>query len=258
MKIFSEKYIVKTYSVKMPSKITYIEFRIRLAYLFPDWLTKYPNLSNYEIGHSKMSFDGPYGRCHRLPYSILRGFAVNIESAIDKTAYWVAMARNTHGDLFGYPNTIYVNARTRIKIECKIHGEFTQKPSHHIDGSGCPTCAIEERGYSNWIPNCKKCKKCKPLLYVIRCWDDEDEFYKVGKTFRSVYHRYGKKKSSRKTMPYNYEIIQEVFGTCEQVHVWERDLHRLFKKMGLSQCPKLKFEGKTECYKMLKTIYANS
>jgi superfamily II DNA or RNA helicase len=50
--------------------------------------------------------------------------------------------RNTHGDTYDYSKVEYINARTPIKIICKIHGEFSQLPDAHKRGSGCPTCNV--------------------------------------------------------------------------------------------------------------------
>jgi hypothetical protein len=56
-------------------------------------------------------------------------------------ADFVSDARKTHGNLYLYDTIKYVNDRTPIKIECKIHGIFTQRPSDHLQGKGCVRCA---------------------------------------------------------------------------------------------------------------------
>jgi protein-arginine kinase activator protein McsA len=46
-----------------------------------------------------------------------------------------------HGNKYDYSLINYINATTKIEILCKIHGEFWQKPSDHINGrNGCPSC----------------------------------------------------------------------------------------------------------------------
>jgi len=52
-----------------------------------------------------------------------------------------------HGDKYDYTETIYISANKKINIICREHGVFTQKASHHTNGSGC-----------------KLCKKSKPKL----------------------------------------------------------------------------------------------
>lgn len=51
-----------------------------------------------------------------------------------------------HLDKFDYSHAIYMNARTKIKIICPFHGEFTQTPSEHLFGSGCRICSLVEQG----------------------------------------------------------------------------------------------------------------
>lgn len=58
------------------------------------------------------------------------------DSFIDKV-------RNVHGDKFDYSLTEYVNCRTKVTIKCLKHGEFTQLPTNHWQGSGCPKCKAE-------------------------------------------------------------------------------------------------------------------
>lgn len=53
---------------------------------------------------------------------------------------WINKFRKVHGDLYIYPNQNIVNGLTPIRIICKEHGEFWQKPSIHVDGCGCQNC----------------------------------------------------------------------------------------------------------------------
>lgn len=49
---------------------------------------------------------------------------------------------NIHNDFYTYEKIIYKNNNTNIIITCPIHGDFLQIPKHHLQGHGCPTCAI--------------------------------------------------------------------------------------------------------------------
>jgi hypothetical protein len=59
------------------------------------------------------------------------------------TEEFIKKARAVHGDRYDYSKVEYVDAKTDICIICKQHGEFWQRPSHHIDGRGCKKCATE-------------------------------------------------------------------------------------------------------------------
>ena len=45
-----------------------------------------------------------------------------------------------HGDTYDYSEAIIVNGRIPIKITCKLHGPFMQRPRDHACGQGCPKC----------------------------------------------------------------------------------------------------------------------
>lgn len=60
---------------------------------------------------------------------------------------FLSRAKNVHGDKYDYSKVNYVNSVTPICIVCREHGDFWQKPEHHIlRAQGCPTCAKINRG----------------------------------------------------------------------------------------------------------------
>jgi G:T-mismatch repair DNA endonuclease (very short patch repair protein) len=46
-----------------------------------------------------------------------------------------------HNNKYDYSQTIYVNAKTKVKIICRTHGKFLQEPKHHLSNVGCPRCS---------------------------------------------------------------------------------------------------------------------
>lgn len=58
------------------------------------------------------------------------------------TEQFIERARNKHGDLYDYSETIYDGKDCKVKIICKKHGNFHCNPSDHsVKGSGCQKCA---------------------------------------------------------------------------------------------------------------------
>jgi hypothetical protein len=57
---------------------------------------------------------------------------------------FVEQANKIHRNKYKYPYT-YCGDSIKIGIECPIHGIFEQIPSSHLQGCGCPNCAIEYR-----------------------------------------------------------------------------------------------------------------
>ena len=62
-----------------------------------------------------------------------------------------------HGDKYDYSKVEYMNNYTKVCIICPEHGEFYQRPSDHLKGSGCPKCAKNKRLTTNeFIESAKK------------------------------------------------------------------------------------------------------
>lgn len=58
---------------------------------------------------------------------------------------FVAAATQKHAGVYDYSCTEYKNSSTPVTIVCRKHGAFTQVPSAHLNGQGCPQCGIERR-----------------------------------------------------------------------------------------------------------------
>lgn len=50
---------------------------------------------------------------------------------------------SVHNGKYDYSLVEYFDSQTKIKIICPKHGVFEQIPSNHLQGQGCPQCAIE-------------------------------------------------------------------------------------------------------------------
>jgi hypothetical protein len=50
-----------------------------------------------------------------------------------------------HGDKYDYSKVDYINNKTPVTIICPVHGEFTQIPTNHYRGKGCPECSGNKR-----------------------------------------------------------------------------------------------------------------
>lgn len=56
------------------------------------------------------------------------------------TQGFVRSAKLTHGSTYDYTLVDYINSQTKVKIICRIHGEFGQLPASHLSGLGCRQC----------------------------------------------------------------------------------------------------------------------
>ena len=151
-------------------------------------------------------------------------------------------AKDAHGNRYSYENVIYTGSELKVSILCDIHGTFKQTPHSHLSGQGCPRCT---RGgawrRTDWINNCNK-TSCTPLVYIIRCFNDTEEFVKIGRTKNTIKFRFRHKS----IMPYSYKIIREIKGSPDFIYDKEVELHRKYKTCRYA--PSIKFAGQTECF----------
>lgn len=66
------------------------------------------------------------------------------------TEEFIKKSNIIHQNKYNYSKSNYINDRTKIEIECPIHGRFYQTPGKHIFGQGCPDCygLISSKGES--------------------------------------------------------------------------------------------------------------
>lgn len=75
---------------------------------------------------------------------------------------FVAKARATHGKRYIYPDKAIDGAKKPALIVCRIHGDFYQSPSNHINGQNCPSCS---RGLGSTEGFIKKAKEAHGERY---------------------------------------------------------------------------------------------
>ena len=85
-------------------------------------------------------------------------------------------------------------------------GFFSQSPSNHLQGQGCPECGNSNKdggwSYSSWKKNALKSKSFDSFkLYVIKCYNKKEEFIKIGRTYNTITKRF-------RRLPYQYEVLQ--------------------------------------------------
>lgn len=92
---------------------------------------------------------------------------------------FIREAIEIHGDKYDYSLVNYKDNKTKVKIICKKHDVFKQKPNSHLSGCGCSKCRYDlfSKNYKkewtdnevNWlIENCQKypAKYCAKKLNI--------------------------------------------------------------------------------------------
>ena len=169
------------------------------------------------------------------------------------TAAFIAIAQATHGNVYDYSRVVYKGAHIRIKIICKIHGEFLQRPNDHTSGKcGCPECAFIQQSDSVYksAPEYKIKEFIEQQgIQVIHTYRDlgfEIDLYmpdkSVGIEFNGSYWHselQGKKDSTYHTS--KTALCKE--QNIQLIHIWEHDWNiaqalvksRILAKLGVSE-----------------------
>lgn len=74
---------------------------------------------------------------------------------------FVAKAQTKFGNKYDYSKVEYLNAKSKVILCCRTHGDFSQTPNAHISGDGCPKCVyhistpeikwLDEQGVSSLV-----------------------------------------------------------------------------------------------------------
>jgi hypothetical protein len=149
-----------------------------------------------------------------------------------KTAeQFILKANKIHDKKYDYSKVEYVVSHSKVTIICKTHGEFTQTPSSHLWGRGCPQCGDLKKlvVFSN---NDKKA-----TLYYIKIKDTS--FFKIGITTHSISKRFSQ----------DLEKIVVVkaweFGASDVYNI-EQEILKAASNLRYSGTPLLKSGGNSE------------
>ena len=147
-------------------------------------------------------------------------------------------ASKIHNNFYSYDKVNYINWNEDIIITCPTHGDFKQRAGTHLKKSGCTLCVreLDFRKRSHYITLAEKAQ-----IYLVRLSNEEEEFYKIGKTINSTSQR-----MSGKRMPYEVDIVHEYKDEIVKIYDLEIELHKLYK--AYKYIPNIRFKGYTECY----------
>lgn len=99
----------------------------------------------YKNAMTKVTIISEYGAFEITPANHLRGqgcpVAGSIKANLTTTEQFISKSRKKHLEFYSYEDVRYVNSRSRVNITCPKHGSFSQTPSNHVSGAGCPECA---------------------------------------------------------------------------------------------------------------------
>ena len=182
------------------------------------------------------------------PYQHLQGQGCKYCKGVKvtNTAEFIEEANKVHDSKYDYSLVNYTTSFDKVEIICPKHGSFHQIPNSHLRGNGCPKCADEVRGWTktSFINLCIKNNNGLGLFYILKCYGNGEEFYKIGITSRSVSERY----RDGKLIPYAYEVVYELEDSPDVVFDLEKELKYTDNYKEYRYTPMLEFDGSSECY----------
>lgn len=170
---------------------------------------------------------------------------------------FIEKANKVHNNKYNYDKVNYTHSKTKVKIICNKHGNFEQVPNEHLKGYGCAKCRADITSsymkenslgwsYTDWKKVAEKSNRFDSFkVYIIRCWNNNEEFYKIGKTFTIVNRRF----ACKRDLPYNYEVLKIIKGEAREICELERQLQK--ENNQYTYTPKIDFRGMYECFSQL-------
>jgi hypothetical protein len=179
-----------------------------------------------------------------MPSTLLKGAKPSLISCTEKEKFIVSKFKEIHKERYLYDKVKYKSYRDLVTVTCKTHGDFNQKVYIHIDGSGCPICAQENRqgwNATSWGLSASNSSNFKNFtLYIVEFYNHRERFLKIGITYKDI-------KSRLETIPYRYkELFSLTSERPEQIMTLEGKLHKHYNKYKYK--PTTSFAGMHECF----------
>jgi hypothetical protein len=139
----------------------------------------------------------------------------------------------------------YDRSDARAKMKCTTCSLIFERriDSSLYNSSGCPSCSKALNGFigTNYFQRNPEMKNKPCKLYLIEFTGNNEKFWKVGITRRSVERRISK-------IPYQSKILDVIEGTLFEIFEKEKKIKRENKT--LRYRPQLKFNGHSECFRV--------
>lgn len=166
-----------------------------------------------------------HGKFEKYPFDHIRGSGCPKCSGynLDKED-WIGRFKEVHGDKYEYKNFDFTLSTNKSRIDCKTHGPFWQTPSKHVNGRGCPDCALGSRSekwdpISSWGITGYYGTDKPSNFYILNV---EDEFIKIGLSV-NIRHRINKLRSDS---GYNANVLFSFHGQADILYDIEQTILR--------------------------------
>jgi hypothetical protein len=201
-------------------------------------------VGNYVNSHTPILLEKDSILYEMMPCTLLKGAKPSLISCIEKDKFIISKFKEIHKERYLYDKVKYKSYRDLVTVTCKVHGDFNQKVYIHLDGSGCQSCAQENRqgwNATSWGLSGSNSSNFKNFtLYIVEFYNHKERFLKIGITYKDI-------KSRLETIPYRYkELFSLTSERPEQIITLEGKLHKHYNKYRYK--PATSFAGMYECF----------
>ena len=136
----------------------------------------------------------------------------------------------------------------------------------HLIGLGCPKCSREkcsERqrtqpltdyeklnawSYTKWSLVGAKSKRFESYkVYIVELWDEEERFFKIGKTFEKISNRF-----ARSRLPFYEWRVIKIIESEDAAFISKLEKQMQKYNIQYRYLPRKKFGGHTECFSEIR------
>lgn len=77
---------------------------------------------------------------YALLWGLIKPKSSSTVSNQSNTKEFIKKARKIHGNTYDYSKTVYTFNKEKVIMTCRIHGDITMTPNHHLRGGKCAKC----------------------------------------------------------------------------------------------------------------------
>ena len=143
----------------------------------------------------------------------------------------------------------YKNSRTPLNVVCNVcDNQWVTNWNKIQSGYGCPECGKKlAHGKGEYSITSAELNKdiwinTDAILYLIKCHNDSENFFKIGITKNTIESRF----CDKTRMPYKYSIVEKyntnLYEACK------KEQYILESKLLNKYTPNIKFSGISECF----------
>lgn len=190
-------------------------FMNQLKELQPKIAEKLSPASEYIKAKEKMLFNTKYGLVSTTPDNLLHGHDPNIRSAVNRKEYFKNQLLFLYDNKYDFIIDSTDRHKGRVTLICPIHGKQSIDSDSIFLGTGCPCC---NKGWEK-----------SNTFYLIRLYDQNESFYKLGISYKLDNGDIRRFREYR-ALNYNIEVIYtHTFDDAIECKEFELKLKQIIK-----------------------------